>query len=313
MKISANNIRRAFGTAGLALKKAAPDILVAAGVVGVMASTVMAIKATPKAKQAIEELKADKAQLEECKEMFKDQPEKYTVEDARKDTAIIYTHCAVKIVKAYAPAVILGATSLYCIVGSHMMLKQRNAALAAAYTGLSSEYKKYRERVAKKVGEEAEKQIFFGAEETTVKENVVKEDGTTETVEKTVMTRDPGTYSEYARCFDNTNPNFVFKYRSDKGDNEANLRFIRQAQNWANEILKSRGWLTLNEVYETLGFKPTKAGALVGWRFNEDNPTGDNTVDFGLYDLYNAKAHEFINGTEQFIWIDFNVDGVIFK
>ena len=60
-----------------------------------------------------------------------------------------------------------------------------------------------------------------------------------------------------------------------------------------------------------LGIPRTKAGQCVGWVYDEKNPHGDNFVDFGIYNLYNEKSRDFVNGYERVIWLDFNVDGNI--
>ena len=67
----------------------------------------------------------------------------------------------------------------------------------------------------------------------------------------------------------------------------------------------------MNEVYEMLGIPKTVIGQRVGWVYDENNPVGDNFVDFGIYDLYNEKARDFVNGYERTILLDFNVDGDI--
>lgn len=59
------------------------------------------------------------------------------------------------------------------------------------------------------------------------------------------------------------------------------------------------------------GFPRTKAGQIVGWIYDENNPKGDNFVDFGIYNLNNQSAKDFINGWENSIWLDFNVQGNI--
>ena len=60
-----------------------------------------------------------------------------------------------------------------------------------------------------------------------------------------------------------------------------------------------------------LGIPKTAAGQVVGWVYDEKYPVGDNFVDFGMYDLYNEKARDFVNGRERVILLDFNVDGNI--
>ena len=79
-----------------------------------------------------------------------------------------------------------------------------------------------------------------------------------------------------------------------------------------NNLLKSRGYLFLNEVYEALGFPITKAGQVVGWLYRPDNPNGDNYVDFGIFNLQSEKACDFVNGYERSLVLDFNVDGNIY-
>lgn len=89
---------------------------------------------------------------------------------------------------------------------------------------------------------------------------------------------------------------------------ENNLLYLHCQQNYANELLRSRGYLFLNEVYDILGIPRTKAGQVIGWIFDTDNPVGDNYVDFGLLD---TRHENFINGYEKSVLLDFNVDGMI--
>lgn len=107
--------------------------------------------------------------------------------------------------------------------------------------------------------------------------------------------------SDYARFFDETCAPW-------EKDPEYNVCFLNQQQNFANDLLRRQGYLFLNDVYDMLGIARTKAGQVVGWVYDEKNPIGDNYVDFGLYDLRNAR---FVNGYEKSILLDFNVDGVI--
>ena len=87
--------------------------------------------------------------------------------------------------------------------------------------------------------------------------------------------------------------------------------FLKKAESFANDKLRINGYLFLNEVYEMLGIPKTKAGQVVGWVYDEKNASGDNFVDFGIFDINNPKARDFVNGYERVIILDFNVDGVI--
>ena len=90
---------------------------------------------------------------------------------------------------------------------------------------------------------------------------------------------------------------------------ECNKMFLLQQQNYANEKLRHRGYLFLNEVYDMLGIPRTKAGQCVGWMYDEDYPIGDNYVDFGIFDQ--AHNRSFVNGYDNSVLLNFNVDGNI--
>ena len=82
-------------------------------------------------------------------------------------------------------------------------------------------------------------------------------------------------------------------------DAERNKYYLLALQAQANDRLKSRGHLFLNEVYEMLGFRLTKAGAVVGWIYDPREPMGDNFVDFGMFEVCREKAVDFVNGYER--------------
>ena len=283
--------------------KHSPEILAGVGVVGVVGSLVMACKATTKLSDVLEE---SKEQLDKIKEVAADPAyeEKYSQDDAKKDTTITYVQTAMKVTKLYAPSVILCAGSLGCLLASNNILKKRNAALSAAYMTVDKSFKEYRKRVADRFGEEVEKEIRYNikAEEITK----VDEDGNevTETVKIMDGTDDPNSYSDYARFFDESCAAW-------QNDAEYNFTFLKAQQQYANDLLKARGRLFLNEVYRMLGIDETKAGQVVGWVYNPDNPTGDNFVDFGIFNMQRERVRAFVNGYEPNILLDFNVDGVI--
>ena len=285
--------------------KHSPEILAGVGVVGVVGSLVMACKATTKLSDVLDE---SKEQLDKIKEVAADPAyeEKYSQDDAKKDTTITYVQTAMKVTKLYAPSVILCASSLGCLLASNNILKKRNAALSAAYMTVDKSFKEYRKRVADRFGEEVEKEIRYNikAEEITK----VDEDGNevTETVKVMDGTDDPNSYSDYARFFDESCAAW-------QNDAEYNLTFLKAQQQYANDLLKARGRLFLNEVYRMLGIDETKAGQVVGWVYNPDNPTGDNFVDFGIYNMQRERVRAFVNGYEPNILLDFNVDGVIWN
>ena len=309
-----NNITRTLNKAAFQLKKHSPEILVVAGVVGVVGSTVMACKATTKVNDILDDTKEQLDKIHEAGEklengetlMCKD-GEEYTVEQNKKDLTIVYAQTAFKFVKLYAPAVIVGGLSITAILAGHNITRKRNIALAAAYTAIDKSFKEYRGRVVERFGEALDKELKYGIKTKEVDEIVTNEDGTESVVQKTVDVvdaTDPSNISEYARFFDDGCTGWT-------KDPEYNLMFLRNQQRYANDLLQSKGHLFLNEVYDLLGIPRSKAGQVVGWIYDEKHPIGDNFVDFGIYDTNKPKSREFVNGTERVILLDFNVDGNI--
>ena len=294
---------------GFKLKKYSPEILAVTGVVGIVTSAVMACKATTKVSAILEESKATIDAIHDCQE----NPElveegKYTEDDAKKDLAITYVQTGVKLVKLYAPSVILGTLSITAMLASNDILRKRNAALAAAYATIDGSFKKYRERVIERFGETVDKELKYGVKKQKIEEIVTDpETGKEKKAKKTVeVVEGIDGYSEYARFFDDGCKGW-------EKDAEANLLFLRAQQQYANDLLVSRGYLFLNEVYNMLGIQITKAGQVVGWVYDPDNKDLHNWVDFGIYDVNKPKARDFVNGLERTILLDFNVDGDIWS
>jgi hypothetical protein len=301
-----NNITRKFHKIGFQFKKHSPEILVVAGVVGGVTSAVMACKATTKAGDIIEDTKSQLDIIHKGMEDGNIRGVEYTKEDGTKDLTIVYTQTAVKFIKLYGPAVALGTVSIVSILAGHNITRKRNLALAAAYTTIDNSFKQYRNRVIERFGEELDRELRYDIKAKEVEETVVNEDGTESTVKTTVNVIDPNTISDYSRIFDECNTSW-------SKSPEHNLVFLKQQQNYANDLLKSRGHLFLNEVYDMLGFPRTQAGQIVGWVYDEVNPIGDNFVDFGIYNLDSERARAFVNGYERSILLDFNVDGNVWK
>ena len=283
------------------VKKHSPEILAGVGVVGVVASTVLACKATIKVNDILTDAKEqiDKVNSVKNNPAYAD---RYSEEDAKKDLSVVYVQKGVEIVKVYLPAFALGTISIGCLLSSNNILRKRNAALGAAYATLDKSYKAYRNRVVERFGSEVEKEIRYNIRAEEVEHTTIDEEGNEVVVKEEVKTMDPNLYSDYAKFFDESNVNW-------NRNPEYNLMFLKSQQQYANDLLKSRGRLFLNEVYDMLGIERTKAGQVVGWVYDEENPIGDNFVDFGIYDMSKERVRAFVNGYEPNILLDFNVDG----
>lgn len=295
-----NMISKTGGRSLLYLKKVSPEVMVGVGIVAGVASTVMACRATLKVNDILDEHEKVMGDIEKA---LDDETYGYDDNDARRDKALATVQTGAKIGRLYLPAVALGAASIGFVVGGHNITLKRNAALAAAYSVIDGKLKDYRKRVVDEYGEEVDKKLYYGLKSDKIQEEYIDPDtGKTKKAKREVNVMDPNTVSQYARFFDDSSVNWV--------DNaELNLCFLRAQQNYMNDLLHARGHVFLNDVYDALGIPRSKAGAVVGWVLGE----GDNFVDFGIYDVYNQEAMDFVNGYQKAILLDFNVDGVIYN
>lgn len=309
-KIDKNQLTRAMNKFGLRIKKHSPEILVTVGVIGGVTSAVMACKATTKASSIIAEAREQVDTVHECLEIS----DKYTEEDSKKDLALIYIQTGVKFAKLYGPSIILGATSITAILAAHNIMRKRNVALMAAYTTIDHSFKEYRGRVVERFGKELDHELRHNIKAKEIEETIVAEDGSETTQKKVVNVIDGETYmgSEYSRFFQEGCTGWT-------KNAELNMMFLRQQQTFANQKLKSKGYLYLNEVYEMLGIPASKEGHVVGWIYDDTDPDNDSFVDFGIYDVYtpneklNEARRDFVNGWERNILLDFNVRGNIYE
>lgn len=303
-----NSISRSFHGVGLQFKKHSPEILVAAGIVGGVASAVLACKATTKLSGVLETAKKnieDVHNVAENPEAYGLTRDDYTEEDGKKDLVIVYAQTGLELAKLYAPAVGLGVLSISSILAGHNILRQRYVATAAAYTVLNKSFKDYRGRVVERFGKELDKELKYNIKSEKVETTVTDEKtGKEKTVKETVAVVDPSTIDDTSRIWYEGNPGWT-------KDPTFNLMYLKKQQAFATEKLKSQGHLFLNEVYEMLGYDRTPQGNVCGWIYDEKNPVGDNFVDFGIYDIHNKQKIAFVNGYERSILLEFNHDGNI--
>jgi hypothetical protein len=290
-----NALTSKVGRAGLIASKQSPQVLFGVGVVGVVATAVLASKATLKLDSVLSGIEDTKQKIRESEGITLGDGTVYDAAAQKHDLIVTNTRGVVKVAKLYAPTVIVGVISISCLTGAHLVLSRRNVALTAAYAGLERAYNGYRDRVREEFGEERELALHHG---TTTEKRTVQDTNGPKNVEKKIV---DGTRSMYARFFDELNKNW-------NRQPEYNLVFLRCQQQYANDMLKARGHVFLNEVYDMLGMDRSKAGAVVGWVMDGK---GDSYVDFGLYED-RPGMRDFVNGREASVLLDFNVDGIIY-
>ena len=296
--LKVNNLNKFIGGTKFLMKKKSPEILLGLGIGGYFLAGGLAVRSAIKYQVDItDDYLYEKEQIER---EIANNPD-YTKEERAKDIRKLYLDTAGRYVVAYGPAVTLALAATVSVLAGHRIIKQRNLALAAAYKTLESSFNYYRNRVKEEEGgEERDYMYINGLRKETVEVDEVNAKGK---VKKTVISKDPTAPSMYARIFDEScvglwSPN-----------PEDNLITLRNINNYHNDRLKINRHVLLNEVYDSLGMPRTSAGAAVGWVSAKYG--GDGFIDFGLYDLDNPRTNAFINGEENVVLLDFNVDGEV--
>lgn len=302
MKINTKTLRKSFKKAQLTVRKHSPEILMVAGVIGTVAGAVMACKETLELEDVLDECKQEKMELEEqyatCEE--------YSEDALKKDQVKLTIKQVAKIVKLYAPSVIMEVTSIGVIFASNDIMRKRNASMAAAYATLNSMYKRYRQNVIDSYGEEVDKDMRFGVKHEKVTE--IDEDGNKVKIDARIVDLDNTALaiSDYSRFFQSGCKGF------DASSGRYNLLYLKGIQAMFNNKLIADGYVMLNDVYRELGFDTIPEGWSIGWVYDEENPIGDNYIDFGLYEARN-KNQRAVNDWEPVILMDFNVDGNLYE
>lgn len=146
------NVAKFFRSAQLAVSKHSPEILTGIGIAGMITTTVLAVKATPKALKLIEEEKEE------------NRVSKLTAVETVKATW-----------KCYIPAAVTCTASVACLIGASSVSARRNAALATAYKLSETALTEYRDKVVETIGEKKEQAVRDAvAKEQTEKNPVGK-------------------------------------------------------------------------------------------------------------------------------------------
>lgn len=282
------------------LKKHSPEILVVAGIAGMVVSAVLACKATTKVAEILDETKGTLDTIHEGMKTGAINGQEYTTEDGKKDTVVVYAQTGMKLAKLYGPAIILGTLSITSILASNNILRKRNVALGAAYAAIDKSFKEYRGRVIERFGEQVDTELKYGIKAKKFEEiEVDPETGKEKKVKKTVMVADPNLQSDYAVYFDSKSRNY-------ETNPDYNRMFLKAQQAFANDKLQTRGHLFLNEVLDDLDLPRTPAGQIVGW--TKDGP--DGYVNFRIVEV----ERETEDGRhEPALLLDFNVEGNIWE
>lgn len=244
-------------------KKNAPAILVGAGIVGSVTAAVMACKATLEVKPVLEKHKEDMEKIHELCEQEENQ------ESKGKMTTATYVRTGKKLAKLYLPAMTVGALSITAILGSHMILSKRNAALAGALTTINTAFNEYRGRVISDQGEEKDYEYLTGVHEEEIERIVTDKKGKEKVVKEKIKVADP-----------NAKGNGYLRFLTEgsrywNSDSQMMNIYLNKRQRWANDQLKSFGFFTIADLWKDFGFVIDNYDMgeymTMGWIYDKDH------------------------------------------
>lgn len=301
------NFKVILGSATYTLKRYSPEILLGVGVVGVVSSTVLACKATLKAEAILDDHAEKSSYIDEAVIGNANNEFEYSKKDEETDRRTLMFSTAGQFIKLYGPPATLMTVSIGCILGAHHIMKKRNVALMAAYKLVEEAFHNYRKRIVSEFGEQVDSRIYYGTEaiEGGPTMKITDENGNEREMELVNHN-----LSGFSRFFQEDKPDQLGGWDGStqwSKVHEYNLDFLKCKEEHFNNMLLIKGFVTVNDVYSELGFPPTEAGMICGWRYKSDR--GDGYISFKPR-LIDGNWAFGQNGSS--ILLDFNIDGVIF-
>lgn len=200
------------------LKRNAPTILSGLGVIGVIGTAALAVKATPKAIYILEEKeKAKGAKLTKFEQVSAAAP-------------------------VYIPAILMGMTTITCILSANYLNKERQAMLTSAYAYLNNSFNEYKSKIKQIYGEDADKKV----RDEIAKDKYVQQNISASEKKKLFYDQFSGRY------FETTIPEL------ENALYELNRKYAMQ------------GEITLNTLYNLLNLEGTDYGEVLGWSCAKD-------------------------------------------
>lgn len=222
------------------LGKRSPEILTGIGIAGMITTTVLAVKATPKAIRLIEKEK-DIKNRELLKEADRNGEEDCAVIDKLKPMEVVKVAW-----KPYVSAIVTGVASVTCLIGASSVNAKRNAALATAYELSKTALSEYKEKVVEEIGEKKEKIIRDKIDQDHIDKNPASKSN--------IVITNKGEQL----CYDGMSGRY---FKSD-------LEAIKAAVNRINREMVYDNYVSLSEFYDELGLEHTNVSDELGWNLD---------------------------------------------
>ena len=228
MKTNLTNVMKGVRTG---LSKHSPEILTGIGIAGMITTTVLAVKATPKALSLLDDAK-------------------YADSKDGKPKDLTPTEVVKTAWKPYIPAAVTGVASIACLIGASSVNVKRNAALAAAYEISKTALTDYKEKVVEEIGEKKERVIREKVAQKKVDEKPVSSSEVIVTGNGRVMFLEPVSMRYFYSDIESIRSVV----------NDLNERMITGMQEY----------VSLSEFYNEIGLSHTSTSDDIGWNLYRD-------------------------------------------
>lgn len=260
------NVNKYFKMATRVIKKRSPEILTGLGIAGMVTTTVLAVKATPKALELIEEEKR-KQNRELLDEAEKNGQENCSQIDKLKPVEVVKVAW-----KPYIPAVLLGTVSAACLIGANSVHARRHAALYSAYKLSETALTEYKDKVKEIVPEKKVKEIKQKLADDKVDKVAKKDSENKDSKPRVIVSNDGDTW--FVDPF--TNEPFL-----------STTAKVDAAINKVNRQMMDEMFASLSDLYDELGIDHTVNSDDIGWCIDD----GLIESDFSDAVVRNGKAY----------------------
>lgn len=273
------SIISASDKAGKWFDKNSPVILLGIGITGLLVTSALAVKATPKAMKVVED--ANK-KLDKVKEK-QEEPDISSTElaEIKKEKRAVYLDTAKDLGILYGPAAALAVSSTLCLIKSHKIEHNRLTAVTTAYQISEAARKEYKDKVVEMLGQRKEQDIRDAISADKIKKNPPDKDS-----DVYKDTRD-------TLCLDALSGRY---FRS-------NANKAQQAVNRLNKQLTSgyQSYVLLNDFYDEVGLEPNRMGSMLGWNCDElvelslTSALTDDEMPCLVIDFMKAPTYDYRN------------------
>lgn len=294
-------IGRSVGRFGLFIRKNLPTITAMASIFGVVGTGVLSARAAYKSVPSIEKHKENIEKVRSNKDNLENK-------EYNKAVVTVYKDTAKDLVKVYWPAAITMGLTVAGIFTTNTVHRKRYLTMAGMYTAAISAYKDYRDRVRAKYGEEVERDLYYNIEREEIITVETDKRGKEKTKVEVVMKPKSGLDETLSLLLFEPSKGNHYWYH---GRPDMTYYYLHGREEILTQMLRTRGYLFLNEVLRELCQPEIPEGQMVGWIYDETKGDTDNCVDFGLKEG-TENFDLFMSGKNDFVYLQLNHDGTIY-